>query len=77
MSYTIHVMNQHKSDIIANWHYDGIYSFYDMEADKDDLEEFISAEERGNKYLSVFEHDQLIGFFCFHRTDADTVDIGL
>ncbi|GED15644.1 hypothetical protein SAMN04487909_12324 [Aneurinibacillus migulanus] len=35
MQVTFKPMNQEEAEIIAGWHYDGIYSFYDMEADKE------------------------------------------
>ena len=35
-------MTQEQAEEIAfNWHYDAEYSFYDMEADKEDLVEFL------------------------------------
>jgi [ribosomal protein S18]-alanine N-acetyltransferase len=45
MTYELHVMTQEQAEEIAfNWHYDGEYSFYDMEADQEDLEEFLNPE---------------------------------
>ena len=38
-------MNQkHASDIVSNWHYDDVYSFYDMAADEDDLKIFMDTK---------------------------------
>ena len=37
-------------EIANNWHYEGIYSFYDMQADPEDYEEILSPEARGNHY---------------------------
>ena len=41
MAYTYTVMTQEEAEEIAyNWHYEGKYSFYDIEADEEDLAEF-------------------------------------
>ena len=41
MEYTYTVMTQEEAEEIAyNWHYEGKYSFYDIEADEEDLAEF-------------------------------------
>ncbi|WP_232334431.1 hypothetical protein [Oceanobacillus sp. AG] len=54
MTYKLEIMTQDQAkDIAYNWHYDGEYSFYDMEADKEDLEEFVNPETRGNSVYAV------------------------
>jgi len=78
MSYRFVKMTQSQAEDIAyNWHYDGIYSFYDMEADKEDLIEFLDPEKRLDSYFVVVNDDQVIGFFCFNKVDHNTIDIGL
>ncbi|MFH7830231.1 GNAT family N-acetyltransferase [Bacillus luti] len=78
MDYTYTVMTQEEAEEIAyNWHYEGKYSFYDIEADEEDLAEFLHEESRGNHIFSVKENGTLIGFFSFCKTDNRTVDIGL
>ncbi len=48
MEYTYTVMTQEEAEEIAyNWHYEGKYSFYDIEADEEDLAEFLQDESRG------------------------------
>ena len=48
MDYTYTVMTQEEAEEIAyNWHYEGKYSFYDIEADEEDLAEFLHDESRG------------------------------
>ncbi|MGD7043045.1 GNAT family N-acetyltransferase [Jeotgalibacillus proteolyticus] len=64
-------------EIAYNWHYDREYSFYDMEADQEDLKEFIDPVKRGSSVYSVMNHHELIGYFTFTQTDAETYDIGL
>lgn len=78
MGYIFKVMTQEEAREIAyNWHYEGEYSFYDMEADVEDLEEFLNDEMRGDTTFVVWENNVLIGFFNFHKIDNQTVDIGL
>ncbi|MDY0405049.1 GNAT family protein [Virgibacillus sp. 179-BFC.A HS] len=78
MSYTFKKLTQEQAEEISyNWHYEGIYSFYDMEADQEDLEEFLDAKQRGDSTFAVLNDNELIGFFSFSQTDANTIDIGL
>ncbi|QTN01423.1 GNAT family N-acetyltransferase [Sediminibacillus dalangtanensis] len=71
-------MTQRQAEEIAyKWHYPGEYSFYDMEADEEDLEEFLDADQRGDDYYVVEKNDQLIGFFNFHQKQNGKVEIGL
>ncbi|WP_093045718.1 GNAT family N-acetyltransferase [Thalassobacillus cyri] len=71
-------MTQHQAEEIArHWHYDGEYSFYDIEADREDLEEFLDPEQRGENYYVVTSGEELAGFFSYHPVDSQTVDIGL
>ncbi|MGB8001697.1 MAG: GNAT family N-acetyltransferase [Anaerobacillus sp.] len=78
MTYKFEIMTQDQAEDIAfNWHYDGDYSFYDMEADKEDLNEFVDPEARGNSKYAVMNHSELIGFFSVYKVDDKTFDIGL
>ncbi|HEK9102563.1 GNAT family N-acetyltransferase [Bacillus pfraonensis] len=78
MNYAFEVMTQEQAEEIAyNWHYEGQYSFYDMEADKEDLVEFLDPTIRAETTFAVSENNQLIGFFSFTKVDIHTVDIGL
>jgi len=43
--------DEYANEIIANWHYDGIYSFYDMTADEEDLKIF---KDRGYWENTIF-----------------------
>lgn len=64
-------------EIAYNWHYEGEYSFYDMEADMEDLEEFLNDELRGDTTFVVQDNKVLVGFFSFRKIDNQTVEIGL
>ncbi|PFE04283.1 GNAT family N-acetyltransferase [Bacillus cereus] len=78
MNYTFEVMTQDQAEDIAyNWHYEGEYSFYDLEADQEDLAEFLDPNIREETTFAVSENNKLVGFFSFHKIDIHTVDIGL
>ncbi|WP_186577995.1 GNAT family N-acetyltransferase [Aquibacillus kalidii] len=78
MTYKFEIMTQEQAEDIAfNWHYDGEYSFYDMEADKEDLDEFIDPEKRGDLKYAVINNDELIGFFSVNAVEDKTCDIGV
>lgn len=72
-------LTQANADQIARkWHYNGQYSFYDMENDPEDLEEIITPKLRGNKYYQVLnDKDELVGYFCLERLSEEKVEVGL
>ncbi|WP_026906856.1 GNAT family N-acetyltransferase [Paucisalibacillus globulus] len=78
MAYNFSVLTQEQAkEIVFNWHYDGEYSFYDMEADIEDLDEFLNPEERGNSTFAVTKENEMVGFFSFSEFEEGTFDIGL
>jgi [ribosomal protein S18]-alanine N-acetyltransferase len=78
MNYKFDIMTQEQAENIAyNWHYDGEYSFYDMEADKEDLAEFLDPKTRGDSMFAVTKGNELIGFFSVNKVANNTFDIGL
>lgn len=77
MDYIFSKMSQEQAENIAtNWHYEGKYSFYDVDADEEDLAEFLEPKERRDSHYIVKESDEEIGFFSFNAK-GDVVDIGL
>lgn len=64
-------------DIANNWHYKGIYSFYDMVEDPEDFEEIISPSLRSNRYFQVVNDDELLGYFCMEPLSSERLEIGL
>ncbi|MCA1010983.1 GNAT family N-acetyltransferase [Halobacillus halophilus] len=70
-------MLQKEAEEIARWKYNGIYSFYDITADEEDYQEFINEETRGKHAFSVYEGEQLIGFYSIIPEGSETVDLGL
>ncbi|WP_174615580.1 GNAT family N-acetyltransferase [Virgibacillus ihumii] len=78
MTYEFKKMTQEQAEEIAyNWHYDGEYSFYDIEADEEDLEEFLDSQARGDSSFAVTNDDELIGFFRASQKSDGIVDVGL
>ncbi len=67
MKYFFAPMNQeHANAIVSNWHYDDIYSFYDMAADEDDLRIFMDSSNWRDKIKAVLnEGDELLGWASF------------
>lgn len=77
MTFRIRPMDETAARAIASWHYDGLYAFYDMEQDPEDLEDLLDPENWPDAYFAVTdESDELVGFFCFER-DGDSVAVGL
>ncbi len=78
MTHQFAVLTQQQAETIAfTWHYEGVYAFYDIEADEDDLVEFLDAEQRGESVFAITSDTELIGFVSIARTDDETLDIGL
>ncbi|MFD1173524.1 GNAT family N-acetyltransferase [Oceanobacillus picturae] len=78
MAYIFRVMTQEEAENIAfNWHYEGDYSFYDMEADEEDMEEFLNPEARGDSTFAVKKEEDLVAFFSVTKVNESTVNIGL
>lgn len=77
MEYNFKKMSQQQAENIAsNWHYEEEYSFYDFEADEEDLAELLSPQKRGDKYYIGKKGNEEVGFFCFEN-EGDSVVIGL
>lgn len=55
---------KYANEICFNWKYEGIYSFYNMTEDKEDLEEFMDPK-KWNKIYAVLEENKLIGFYQY------------
>lgn len=70
MQFHFSLMSQSDAEKIADWHYEGIYSFYDMENDPEDLQELLSPEKRGENYWSVFSNGVLIGLSHLFRDES-------
>lgn len=70
-------MKQRDAEAVSGWRYEEPYSFYDADADPDDLAELRDPEKRKGSYFSVRdERSVLVGFFEF-TASGSTVEIGL
>ena len=70
---------KYANDIVSNWHYDDIYSFYDMAADEDDLRIFMDTKNWQNTIKAVLnENDELVGWASFYtENDEFWLSLGL
>jgi ribosomal-protein-alanine N-acetyltransferase len=73
MKYIFAPMNEkYADDIVSNWHYDDVYSFYDMAADEDDLRIFMDTNNwRDNIKAVLNEDDELVGWASFYTEDDE------
>lgn len=67
MYYNFVPMNkEYANEIAYDWKYSGVYSFYDMTADEEDLEEFINEESWKDIYSAVLnDKGELVGYYSF------------
>jgi len=73
-------MNQeYANDIVSNWHYDDVYSFYDMAGDEDDLRILTDTNNwRENIRAVLNEDDELVGWASFYtENDEFWLSLGL
>ena len=74
MQFKFNLMNENDAEAIANWHYEGIYAFYDLDQDIEDMEELLDPRNWADKYYSVVDEcGELVGFFCFEQEDEALV----
>ncbi|WP_315115607.1 GNAT family protein [uncultured Clostridium sp.] len=78
MNYKFVPMNkEYANEIAYNWKYNGIYSFYDMTADEDDLMEFLNENSWTDHYFTVLDDkSKLVGFYLFFF-EGGIMSIGL
>ncbi|HCQ90589.1 MAG TPA: GNAT family N-acetyltransferase [Clostridium sp.] len=66
----ISMNSKYAHEIAYNWKYDGIFSFYDMTADEEDLEEFLTEDRWGKNEFAVLNgENQLVGFYSYYLED--------
>jgi len=62
---------------VAKWHYPGIYTFYDLDQDPEDYQEFMDPAGWPETYFAVLDDvDDLVGFFAFECAEG-TLVLGL
>lgn len=69
-------MTQADAEVVAAWHYEPPYDFYDFEADPEDHVEILDPDRRAGDYHSVDLDGELVGFFSF-RPHGDELELGL
>ena len=76
--FTIRPMTAADAHAVAAWRYPGEYSFYDADADPDDLAELLNPAEWGQQYFAADEiaHHELAGFLAVKLT-GPVAEIGL
>ena len=79
MKFVFVPMNEKYANAIANWHYDDIYSFYDMAADEDDLKILMDTKNWRDIIKAVLnENDELVGWSAFYtENDEFWLSLGL
>lgn len=74
----IEMLSQDNAEAIANdWHYEGIYAFYNLVEDPEDFREIVSPNLRGDKYFQVVNDKELVGYFCIEKISTIKAEIGL
>jgi len=77
MKFEFHPMDKAFAYAIAGWHYEDIYTFYDMNQDVEDLAELLDPCHWQDHYYAVTdEQGFLVGFFSFEQ-EQDSLVIGL
>lgn len=67
MNYTFVSMSKDFAvEIAYMWKYSGIYSFYDMTADKEDLKDFLNEESWERYFAVVNDEKELVGYYSFY-----------
>jgi len=76
--FTVRAMTAADAHAVAAWRYPGEYSFYDADADPDDLAELLDPAEWGQRYFAADEiaHHELAGFLVVKLTGREA-EIGL
>lgn len=78
MQFNFRLMDENYAQTIAGWHYDGVYSFYDLDQDAEDLADLLNPRRWADRYYAVVdETNVLVGYFCFEPGEPRQVEIGL
>lgn len=79
MKYNFVSMNEkYANEIAYRWKYEGVYTFYDMTADKEDLEEFLDSSQWKYKFAVLNEFKELIGSYSYYfENDIMWIGFGL
>lgn len=68
----VHMTEEYADEVVHNWHYDGVYSFYDIAADEVDLRVFTNRAYWENTEFAVLDRaDDLVGWAMFYMEGQD------
>ena len=68
----VHMTEEYAGEVVGNWHYEGVYSFYDMAADEEDLKIFTDRTYWENTTFAVLNpRDELAGWATFYMEGED------
>jgi len=63
--------SEYADEIVFDWHYDGIYAFYDMTADEEDLKIFLNQDYWQDTTFAVLDEcNNLAGWATFYMEDG-------
>jgi hypothetical protein len=66
MHFELKSMTLRYAEMIARWHYPGVYSFYDLDQDPEDFREFMDPTSWPETHFAVLnEAGDLVGFFSY------------
>lgn len=71
------ITQEQAEQIAHHWHYEGIYAFYNMEADEEDLAEFMDPHTRGDSVFVAMKSEELIAFISLEVHSVDHIELGL
>lgn len=79
MKFNFVSMNEkYANEIAYQWKYEGFYSFYDMTADSDDLDEFLDSRHWKFKFAVLNQSEKLSGFYSYYfNNDIMWIGFGL
>lgn len=78
LEFAIRPMKAVDAHAIATWRYPGEYSFYDSDADLDDLAELLDPAEWGQRYFAADELDgHTLAGFLMVKLSGPVAEIGL
>jgi ribosomal-protein-alanine N-acetyltransferase len=70
-------MDRMAADIVAEWRYPGVYAFYDLWSDAEDLAELLDQTRWEGEYFRVDRGGRLTGFWHVKPSSGEAREVGL
>ncbi|WP_066496833.1 GNAT family N-acetyltransferase [Abyssisolibacter fermentans] len=64
--YFVTMNSEYANEIAYDWKYEGIYSFYDMTADEEDLRDFLNEENWDGYFAVLNDKSELVGYYSYY-----------